>query len=145
MGKFSQSIRASSQNLLVAVNNKVYSIAWELFTTVVKLTPSKANPGPHAKGLLANQWYPQEGSASTARSNAMSDNGAGSLARIQAMLGGTEFLGKDGKLTLTNNIDYAILAETEGWQPPKWRGTKPYMMVAKSLQIIAAKHKKVKL
>jgi hypothetical protein len=43
------------------VNDKVYRISIELFLAIVARTPSPANPGDYAKGLLANQWYPKLG------------------------------------------------------------------------------------
>lgn len=144
MGIFATSIQLSTTKILAKVNEQVYRIAWELFTNVVKFTPSPSNPGPHAKGLLANQWYPKAGSASSEKSIATSGTGAGSLSRINAMMGGKEFLGKDGKLTLTNNMDYAQRAESEGWPRPKWSGKiGPYMMAARSLQATVAKYRKV--
>lgn len=145
MSFFEKSVRAATNKILVDVNLKCYSIAWGLFTLVVQKTPSPANPGPDAKGLLANQWYPQERGASAARSKALSHNGSGSLSRIQAIMNGIEFYARDGKITMSNNMPYAVLAESTGWNPPKWKGTAPYRMVALSLQATVAKHKKAKI
>lgn len=137
---FEQSVRAATNKILVAVNLKCYQIAWELFTSVVKKTPSPANPGRFAKGLLANQWYPQERSASAARGLSTNPSGADSITRINAIRNGVEFYDKDGKVTLTNNLDYAEQAEALGW-----KRTPAYRMVALSLQATVAKHKKVKI
>lgn len=145
MSFFEKSVRAATHKVLVSVNLKCYEIAWELFSSVVYKTPSPTNPGPHATGLLANQWYPSEGSASAARSAATNPRGADSLARIKAMMNGIEFYDRDGKITLANNMPHAVLAEITGWQPPMWRGKAPYRMVALSLQATAAKYKKVKI
>jgi hypothetical protein len=145
MSFFEKCVRLAASRVLVAVNLKCYQIAWELFTSVVDKTPSPNNPGKHAKGLLANQWYPQERSASNARSSAISRNGGGSLARIRAMMNGTEFYNRNGKIVLSNNVPYVMLAESAGWNPPRWKGTAPYRMVALSLQATAAKNKKVKI
>ena len=142
---FEQSVRAATNRILVEANLKCYNIAWELFTSVVKKTPSPTNPGPYAKGLLANQWYAQERGASAACGAIANPSGADSLARIKAMMNGTEFYDRDGKITLSNNLHYAGQAESEGWNPPRWRGTPPYRMVALSLQATVAKFKKVKL
>lgn len=149
-------IHRASTKILADINLKCYEIAWELFTSVVKLTPSPSNPGKYSKGLLANQWYPKEGSASAARSAALSSTGADSLARINAVAkNGTEFYTRDGKITLTNNTDYAYRAEFLGWPKPTWRGEdgdagfggggKPYRMVARSLIAVSAKYKRVKI
>lgn len=145
MSFFEQSVRAATNKILVAVNLKCYQIAWELFTSVVKKTPSPTNPGRFAKGLLANQWYPQERSASAARGAATNPSGADSMTRINAIMNGTEFYSKEGKITLSNNLDYARQAESVGWNPPRWKGTAPYRMVALSLQATVAKYKKVKI
>jgi hypothetical protein len=61
------------------------------------------------------------------------------------MLDGLDFYDKDGRVTLTNNLDYAVQAESTGWNPPRWKGTPPYRMVALSLQATAAKFKTVNL
>jgi len=140
MSPFEQSTRLAASNVLLAVNRKCYEIAWELFSSVVRKTPSPDNPGPKAKGLLANQWYPQEQGASAARGTSKSRDGSSSLARIQAMMNGTVFYDKDGKFTLTNNMDYVEQAESAGW-----KRTPPYRMVALSLQATAAKYKKVNI
>lgn len=138
---FAASVRANSNKALLRLNTACYKIAKELFLNVVLLTPSPANPGPTAKGLLANQWYPEDGKTfSMGSGEDTSPNGAASIARISA-LNGLQFFKKDGAVTMTNNEDYATLAESIGWNPPQWQGTPPYRMVARSIQLIAAKYK----
>lgn len=142
MGSFSNSLRANINKALLRVNGRCYDIAKELFTSIVRLTPSPSNPGHHAYGKLANQWYPEVGDGfSEELDGRLSDTGADSLARIQAMRG-TAFNKQDGAVTLTNNLSYAYRAEALGW-PVKdgWSGqVGPYRMVALSLQAIAAKY-----
>jgi len=152
MGVFSDSIRQNVDSVLSKVNKQCYQIAWELFTSIVHLSPSKVNPGPYATGLLVNQWYPQAGTPSNAVGTDTSPNGSASLTRINAMMRGTEFLGKDGKLYLTNNVDHAYRAEVLGWYFPEWSGKSgsdrqgaPYRMVARSLTATKAKFKKVRI
>lgn len=146
MSTFLSSLKLASEKVLVEVNQKCYQIAWELFTSVVRLTPSPANPGYWATGLLANQWYPKAGSPSNAKGSDVSPNGSASLSRINGMMGGMEFYGKDGKMFLNNNVPHAYRAEALGWPAPEWTGrVKPYRMVARSLQATAAKYKKVKV
>lgn len=140
MSFFEKSVRAAANKILVEVNLKCYEIAWELFTTVVEKTPSPSNPGKYAKGLLVNQWYPQERSASAARGMSKSPSGADSIARIKAMMNGLEFYDRDGRVVLSNNLDYAEQAESLGWKK-----TTPYRMVALSLQATAAKYRKIRL
>lgn len=142
---FESLVRAASNDLLSKVSKKCNEIAWDLFTNIVSKTPSPANPGPYAKGLLANQWYVQENLASSALGSGTSPNGASSLSRINAIKNSSAFLNKDGRLILSNNVPYAGMAESTGWNPPRWAGTPPYRMVALSLQEAAAKYKSVSL
>lgn len=152
MGAFLSSIQLNSKVILEKINKECYRIAWDLFTGVVANSPSPSNPGPWADGLLANQWYPQAGSPSKALGADTSPNGSASLARINGMVKGREFFGKDGKLFLTNNLDYAFRAEYLGWHPPEWSGKSgsdgkgsPYMMVARSLQATVQRNKKIRI
>ena len=141
MSPFEQSIRAASANILSDVNLKCYQISWELFSLIVNKTPSPANDSPHAKGLLSNQWYPMLGGGlSGSKGTSTSANGSDSLSRIKAMMSAKEFLSKDGKFTLSNNLDYADTAETTGWAK-----TPPYRMVALSFQATLAKFSKVNI
>lgn len=145
MGSFANSVRANSKKALKRVNAKCYEIAKELFTSIVKLTPSPLNPGPYADGFLVNQWYPAEGnyfSEELGPDSDISANGMGSLTRIQNLQGNV-FSGKDGVLTLANNAHYAYRAEALGWpQTDGWSGRiGPYRMVALSIQKIGAKYK----
>lgn len=138
---FAASIRINGNAILEKVNKEVNRIAWELFTNVVRITPSPSYPGKYAKGLLANQWYPSAGTASNSKGSATSPNGSASLSRINALVpSSNEFLGKDGKLILANNLDYAYQAEVLGWTR-----TRGYRMVAISLMAVAAKNKAIKI
>lgn len=142
MGSFSSGLKKNIRSVMYAVNLNCYKIAKELFRTVVRLTPSPSNPGPYAQGHLANQWYPSDdGDFSDELDSSASDTGARSLSRIDALSGGA-FNGRDGKLTLVNNLSYAYRAEALGWpESDGWKGQiGPYRMVAKSLQIIRAKY-----
>lgn len=141
---FSASINRNIQKLEQKINDRVYTISIELFNEIVRRTPSPATPGKTATGLLANQWYPKAGAGfSGSEGTDTSPNGASSRARIAALRGGIEFLGKNGRLTLTNNVHYAYRAEVLGWPlADGWSGNVvAYRMVALSLQHIAARHR----
>lgn len=145
MGQFSDSILRNSQKALQKVNRDCYTIARDLFATIVSLTPSPSNPGPFADGYLVNQWYPAEGgelSEELGPDSDISPTGTGSLSRI-SRLNGKEFLFKDGVITLANNTHYAYRAEVLGWpQSDGWSGNiGPYRMVARSIQLISARYK----
>jgi hypothetical protein len=133
---FSGSLRRNGNKALLDVNTKCYAIARELFTSIVSLSPSPAIGSLWSEGLLVNQWYPKNGQGFSSEYTAVtSDYGAGSLSRV-AQFNGLEFKGRDGAVTFANNSHYAYQAEAIGWDR-----TKPYRMVAKSLQKIGAKYK----
>lgn len=141
---FTASIDRNILRVQDEVNRKAYKITIELFLSVVRLTPSPAHPGDHAVGLLVNQWYPHTGSGfSASLDSSTSDDGNASQERIHGLRGGTEFLGKDGRISLANNLHYAVRAEKIGWPKSEgWSGkVGPYRMVMLSLALIAAKYK----
>jgi len=134
MGSFADSVKANCQKILEAVDKKSYSITSQLFSSIVYLSPSPDNPGKTAKGLFANQWYTQIGtSPSSELTSATSPYGSDSLARINSLANQKIFYGKDGAVTLTNNVPYGILAERLGWLDAPWSGNVgPYRMVERS-------------
>jgi hypothetical protein len=125
------------------VNDRIIKVSIELFLSIVAKSPSPTNPGKHAVGLLANQWYPAFNGFSEEKDTSKSSNGQSSRSRITALRGTKEFFGKDASLSLTNNLKYAYRAEMLGWpQSDGWSGkVGPYRMVALSLQAIAARYK----
>jgi hypothetical protein len=140
MGTFSDSIKNNIQKILEDVNTQVTTTAVNLFTDIVESTPSptfNVNHPNFAKGLLSNQWYPSIGNDfSSELTDDTSPTGAASIERVNELQGTTEFLGKDGSLTLTNNVPYAQLAETIGWRKEDgYTGAiGPYRMVFLSIQ-----------
>lgn len=130
MASFSDSVNNNIDSIKLEISTKCTKIAVDLFTNIIQITPSPAFPGKYAKGLLANQWYPQlGGSFSSSVSGATSSNGADSLSRVATLSTAKEFFGKDGAMTLANNLDYSGQAEALGWTR-----TGPYRMVFKSIQ-----------
>lgn len=142
-------VERAAQEILGRVNERIYEVAWELFTYVVSITPSPSNPGEYAKGLLANQWYPSAGQPIIRRGTATDPFGQASLDRIDKLTkgNGNQFLMRDGRLVMTNSVDYAVRAEQIGWPANEgWSGrVGPYRMVALSLRRISAKYKVIKL
>jgi hypothetical protein len=136
MGSFADSVKVNCQRVLEHVNKKCYSITWQLFTSVVYKTPI-------LKGELINSWYPKVGpDFSSEKTTVYNKSGAGSLSRINAIMNGNVFLGKDGVITMANNEDYSVRAEYLGWPSPQWSGrVGPYRMVALSIQKVAADNK----
>lgn len=136
---FARDIKAFEDKANAEMNKSVTKAVEILFFNVVALTPSPINPGPWAKGHLANQWYPAVGdNPDTSTSDSVSNNGSDSLRRIKGLLSLNLFHGKDRTITLTNSVTYAYRAEHLGW--PKgydsdsgwtWSGRRPrgYKMV----------------
>lgn len=144
LSSFMSSLTTNIAKIEKHINDKCYKITIELFLKIVELTPSPVNPGKHAEGVLVNQWYPKEGKGfSDAVGDEKSPNGAASRQRIVALRGGTAFLRKNGRITLSNNVHYAVRAEKIGWPVADgWSGkVGPYRMVALALQQIAARYK----
>jgi len=133
---FADSVKANCQRMLAEVDKKCQHIAFSLFTEIVIETPVD-------KGLLCNNWFPGTGADFSTEITSYKDTtGSGSKSRIYAMLGKGTFLGKDGSMTLANNLDYAYRAEVLGWPSPEWSGkVGPYAMVGKSLIKIASDYK----
>lgn len=142
---FLASIDRNIRRVKQEINAKVLTISIDLFLSVVRLTPSPTQrDAEYATGLLVNQWYPAAGNTfSSSEGTDQSDDGEGSKSRIKALRTSTEFLGKDGKLTLANNVHYAYRAEVLGWPVADGWGGKvgPYKMVALAIQATKAKYK----
>lgn len=142
---FTNSIARNVNRVREEINAKCYKISIELFLAIVRRTPSKTGPtkGPTAEGHLVNQWYPKAGPGfSSELSAAISPNGADSISRINSLRGGREFFKTDGRLSMTNNVHYAVRAEKKGWPKSEgWSGRiGPYRMVFLSIQEIKAKY-----
>lgn len=136
MAGFGDSVNLNCQKILERIDKKCYSIAWNLFTTIVHATPV-------LKGELINNWFPLAGNSfSSEITSSLSLSGSGSLTRINALVNSKQFYGKDGVMTMTNNLSYAANAEYLGWPAPQWSGkVGPYRMVGMSLAKIAAENR----
>ena len=99
------------------------------------------------RGRLINNWYVGTGKGQYNRSYSTVSNtsGASSYSQIASLKSSLEFVGKDGEVSYTNSTPYGYRAEYFGWnysaKESKWRGTKPYAMVANGLSVTAAKYK----
>ncbi len=135
MGSFSDSIAENIDKIFAEIDANCYSICWRLFTNIVQITPSPSYPGVHAKGLLANQWYPMADGISSSVSTNISATGSDSLSRIGNLSGSKTFYAKDGMMSLANNLSYADKAERTGWTKADGFSGRvgPYRMVALSL------------
>lgn len=130
---FAVDLKAKCDKMLAEVDRQCQHIAFMLFTSIVIETPVLT-------GKLCNNWFPGVGTDFSSEITNLADtSGGGSKARIYSILGQGTFLGKDGALTLANNLDYAYRAEVLGW--PKedgWSGrVGPYAMVDKAMKSTA--------
>lgn len=127
---FASSIRAFQKKVEVQVNDKILAIATHLFREVVDGTPVSS-------GILINNWYLGLGPAynTSYNPNSKSATGMASRTQIAALRVSTVFLGKDGKVSLTNSTPYGFRAEYAGWPADEgpWTGrVGPYAMIAKA-------------
>lgn len=135
---FADSIRASRDKVKRQVNNKVIEIAGDLYAEIVRGTPVD-------KGVMINNWYVGYGNAYNGayNENSRSTVGMASLTQIASLKTYTGFVGRDGKISLTNSTPYGFRAEYAGWPQPTWTGrVGPYAMIAKAFIKVAPKYKR---
>lgn len=142
---FGASVRATANKQLAQVNQKIMDIALDLFITVVKLSPTHPM-AKYSKGEFINNWMAMANGVDRTTRSAKSYDGMASLTSIAALKSMNTFLGKDGYVTLSNNVPYAGLVEYEGWKPernPRWSGrVGPYAPVRKAFIRVVPKYKK---
>lgn len=115
MGAFSDSIRKNSTKILAGANQKVTAIAEDVFNTVVVKSPTKPEAA-YAVGQFINSWYLGINTTDTSSVTSVHNyTGNDSYNRIAAMRSAGVFLGKDGFVTLSNNLDYSDRVEMLGW------------------------------
>lgn len=152
---FAEQIRAATRKIEHEINEKCYEVGRYLFYSIIALTPNQAVPQPYwpqypgyADGQMINNWFPVDGpSFSTQRTEDLDHRGGASKRRVRE-LRGKQFLGKDGTITLANNMHYAFRVEYAGW--PKgggprgnWTGTRqPYAMVEHSIVLTSVRYKR---
>lgn len=137
---FGDSVRLTAFKMEAQVNEKALEIAKDLFTEAVKLTPV-SSPEEKKRGELKNNWRSGVNSVNFSYSPNFDITGASSLASIAELDGSIAFLGKDGKVNITNMVPYGFRAEYEGWPSPRWKDSKPYAMMRNALTTTAAKYK----
>ena len=139
-------IRKFADKAQKAMSDNTNKIVQDLFDLAVQYSPSPIRPGPYAKGLLVNQWYPSVGSPDSTVTSATSPNGADSIARILGLASANAFLGKDNVVYLSNNTEEAYYANTLGWAKGQgtngwiWTGKPAYYMTSKAISYIQGKY-----
>lgn len=138
---FADSIKSGVNKVSNQINNKITVMATDYFSTVVGLTPV-SDASQKKRGELINNWHlSMNGSPLKTYTSNFDITGSGSLQRISALRTSKEFLGKDGKVSITNIVSYGYRAEYAGWPSPRWNNTAPYAMMRNARTIIAAKYK----
>lgn len=139
---FAESIRISNTAIQKEVQAACYAIMDDLFINVVERTPVGATAMEQHPGLLKNNWFSSTGDAiSSATTPIFDPSGSDSLLNIAVLKEADLFDGKDDIASLTNNIDYGMRAERDGWPKPQWSGVDPYRMVENSMSVVGNKYK----
>jgi len=120
MGSFADSLRQNITRVQTEVNYKINDVAYRLFSRIVNNSPHFGD-GPYVKGQFVANWFPAVNSFDTSITSVASD-GSDSLARIEGIVKqSTAFFQKDGFVSLSNNLDYAVRVEyaSIGWPAGK--------------------------
>lgn len=118
MGKFSDHLRKNIDRVLTETNYKLTHVAYTLFTKIVHNSPHVGD-GPYVEGHFVANWFPAVNSYDSTITSAKSD-GNDSIARIENLVKDSKaFYRKDGFLTLSNNLNYAVRVEVAGWPAGK--------------------------
>lgn len=98
LGKFSVKTKGIGDKVL-------RQSAFDLFASIVRQTPVDT-------GVLRNNWFATIGTRSTETTEDEDKAGAGTLSRIEDVLDSAEW---SSTVYLTNNLDYSIPIEYDGW------------------------------
>jgi hypothetical protein len=147
---FAQQVEAAVKRRQLEINNKIVSMAAELFTAVVDYSP-KQPAAQFSKGEFINNWRAAVGRTDTSTTKARNSSGLESRASIAKMTASSAFyafMGKDGHVTLSNSVSYAELVEYKGWPKPEFSGTQggdkkggPYAPVRNAFIAVVPKFK----
>lgn len=114
MGAFADSVKNNAARVKKEINTQVYAQAFDLFVSLVITSPTQPL-ARFAKGHLINNWFPAVGGFDSMTNDSTDLGGSASLTRINSLMGGAEFLGRDGLITISNSVSYAYQAEHVGW------------------------------
>jgi len=144
MGSFTASLEKNINKALAEVNDKCYIIAFDLFTTVVSLSPTQPS-AKYAKGHFINNWYSAANVFFFPTSPSTSYDCMASLSNFVALKSTRVFHGNDGFVSLSNSLSYARNVEYDGWKQsenPSWSGNVgPYAPVRTALLMTAPKYR----
>jgi hypothetical protein len=142
MGSFTESLQKNIERVKQEVDAKIIEQAQELFKLIVFYSPAQPS-AQYAKGQFKNSWYAvPDGFNETSISLNYDSSGADSLLRIDVLKDSNAFYGKDGFVSLTNNLPYSRNIEYAGWmkqEDARWHDTPPYAPVRTAITLIATK------
>jgi hypothetical protein len=132
MGSFLDSLKSNIERVQTEVNDKITDVAYKLFYRVVNNSPHVGD-GPYVAGHFVANWFPAVNSYDTSITTVTS-NGSDSLARIDSIVKTSKaFYGKDGFVSMSNNLNYAANVEWKAWPAGKdpvsgwtWTGMRRY-------------------
>jgi len=141
---FADSVRKTASKQLEQVDKRIESMAVELFTAAVDLSPAQP-AAQYAKGQFINNWRAVVNGDTSDTTKSLSMTGEASRESISQIKGSKTFLGKDAFVTLTNNLPYAGLVEYVGWPQsinPRWiNKVGPYAPVRNAFTKVMPKYK----
>ena len=132
MGSFADSLKSNIKRVQQEVNTKINFVAYTLFYKIVNNSPHVGD-GPYVTGHFVANWFPAVNSYDTTITGVTS-NGSDSLARIESIIKeSSAFFQRDGFVTLSNNLNYAMRVEILAWPAGKdpisgwtWTGMRRY-------------------
>lgn len=132
MGSFADSLKQNITRVSTEVNFKINDVAYRLFSRIVNNSPHTGD-GPYVEGQFVANWFPAVNSFDTSTTGATSD-GSDSLSRIDGIVKqSTAFFQKDGFVSLSNNLTWALRVEILAWPAGRdpisgwnWTGMRRY-------------------
>lgn len=115
---FADSLRKNINNVQEQVNNSIVSTAQQFGNKLLDYSPLGADAeytGAYAKGLFINSWYVGENEFDPSVGISPDESGSASKSRISGLKGSRSFFGRDGYISFTNNLSYAVRVEYLGW------------------------------
>jgi hypothetical protein len=114
LGIFSDHLKKNIESVLSEVNFKISWVAYQYFVRIVQNSPHVGD-GPYVAGHFVANWFPAVDGFDLSTTSATS-NGDDSIARIESLVKESNaFLKKDGFVSLSNNLNYALRVEILGW------------------------------
>lgn len=137
MGSFLDGLKKNIDKTLSDTNKACNEIAETTFKITVGISPTQPF-AKYAQGQFINNWFPAVNGYDGSITGALSFDGADSRARIDSIVpNATAFFGKDGFISMSNNLSYAYNVEVTGWKT-----VGPYAPVRNTITFMVGKYSK---